>query len=205
MVRARERLGLTVDQFAAELGITPHVLEAWERGTLAVPRRLAQIVAYRLGLADREAALAESGLPECGWFRAWENAEIPPARGAWESHMHAGRRHAALCPICQARDNFLRERFPPLPAPPVPRWFELLRAFSVWLRRWPEWARPAIVGALLLGGLTLGRVLLALPTLARDPSAISAGLANILVGAAAGAAGGAIYGALRRVVVRPPR
>lgn len=204
MAGLRARLGLTVDQFAAELGVTPHVLEAWERGSLGIPRRHAQIIAYRMALADREAALAASGLAECGWFRQWEDAEVPSSRGAWERHVADGRRHTSFCPVCQARETFLREHFPPLPALPVPRWFELLRGFSSWLRRWPDWARPPIVGALLVGGFTLVRVLLALPALARDGT-VATGLSSILVAAAAGGAGGALFVLLRRLAPRQSR
>jgi DNA-binding transcriptional regulator YiaG len=38
-VAARKTLGLTQEALAAELGLTPSVIAAWEVGTVRIPRR----------------------------------------------------------------------------------------------------------------------------------------------------------------------
>lgn len=202
LVRARELLGLTVDQLAAELGVTPHVFEAWERGALTVPPRYRQVIAYRVAIAERDAALAASGLPECPWFSEWERTEVPAARSAWARHMQLARQHAAFCPTCRAREQFLHDRFPPLPTPPVPHWVVLVRRFNAWLQHYPDWLRPAIVGALALGGLTLVRVIFSARELVRGGDALLGGATAVAFGTVAGAVAGAVYGVLRRLVTR---
>lgn len=202
LARARELLGLTVDQLAAELGVTPHVFAAWERGALTVPPRYRQAIAYRVAIAERDAALAVSGLRECPWFSEWERIEVPASRAAWARHMQLARQHAAYCPTCRAREQYLRERFPPLPTPPAPHWVVLVRRFNGWLRRYPDWLRPAIVGAIALGGLTLVRVIFSARELMRGGDSLLGGATAIAFATLAGAVAGAVYGVLRRLVTR---
>src|SRR5689334_1281184 len=104
LASARARLGASSDQLAAELGITPHVYEAWERGRLRMPPRYDRILRFRLALADREAALVASGLPDCAWMREWRDGALQG--GSFAKHLEAGRRHASQCAVCQARERF---------------------------------------------------------------------------------------------------
>jgi DNA-binding XRE family transcriptional regulator len=198
LAAARATLGLSVDQMASELGVTPHVVEAWESGRLAVPRKHAQHLAYRLAVAERERALAASGLAECAWLTAWEAAEVPHDRRLWEKHMLEGQKHLASCAVCNAREQYLRERFGPLPVPPMPAWVGVVQRVSAWLERRPVWARPAIVGATLVAAMTLVRVLLSLPLIIREPRNVVPALEALLFGAAIGGAVGAIVGVIRR-------
>src|SRR5215204_5283589 len=98
---ARERLGLDVGTLAAELGVTPHVVGAWEAGAVAVPKAYAGELAWRVAAAEREGALAASGLPECPTVRELELAlETHPPRGQKEQlkNMEALLKHAEQCP-----------------------------------------------------------------------------------------------------------
>src|SRR5687767_10103595 len=80
LVTIRERLRLSVDQLAAELGITPHIVEAWERGSLAIPKDTALQLRWRTALEERQALIAASGLPECPTAVALED-ELDRAKG----------------------------------------------------------------------------------------------------------------------------
>ena len=199
LASARTRLGVTSDQLAAELGVTPHVYEAWERGSLRMPVRYGRILTFRLALADREAALDASGLPDCAWMREWRDG--PLQGGSFSKHIEAGRRHAAQCSICQARERFVREQLPPLPEPPMPGWLTLARRGARWLSGWPEWARPAVIGAAAAFAFSLLRVLFELPILVdQGGSSLLLATAGIWAATAAGAVAGLLYSGARRVL-----
>jgi DNA-binding XRE family transcriptional regulator len=198
LVTARARLGSTSDQLAAELGVTPHVYEAWERGSLRMPARYDRILAFRLALADREAALEASGLPDCSWMQKWRDGALEG--GSFSKHIATGRQHAAQCPTCQARERFVREHLPPLPEPPLPAWLVVVRRGAKWLSVRPEWARPAIVGAAAALGFSLLRVLFSLPVLVHDRNALLMAFAGVWVATAAGAVAGLLYSGVKRLV-----
>lgn len=193
LAAARALLGVTPEQLAAELGVTPHVFEAWEAGTLAMPKRYAQRMAYKLAVVERERALAESGLEECAWLREWDAAAVPQDRQGFARHLAAARQHLDSCPICRARETFLRERFEPLPAPPMPRWLGVMQRIALWLEARPVWLRSMIVGASLLGIMMIVRVLLAMGTVVEDTRTAAMGLAAIVLASVAGAIGGLVY------------
>ncbi|HEX6536277.1 MAG TPA: hypothetical protein VF041_16925 [Gemmatimonadaceae bacterium] len=190
----REQLGATTEDLAAELALTPHVVRAWEEGRVRVPPRHAQLLRWRAAVAERQRALAESGLPQCGWVARWA-AGPAPGRAAQQALMA----HAAVCPTCVSRARYIDEHFPPLPPRPLGA---PARALA-WLLRRPAWMRPVIIGAALVGTVVTLRVL---------PLATSAGgggalrmAAIVLLGAAAGAYVGAVGGLAFTIARRPLR
>jgi len=198
LAAARTQLGVTSDQLAAELGVTPHVIEAWERGTLRMPVRYDRILAFRLALANREAALDASGLPDCAWMREWRDG--PLQGGSFAKHIEVGRRHAAQCSTCQARERFVRENLPPLPEPPMPGWLSVVRRGARWLSAKPEWARPAVIGGAAAFAFSLLRVLFDLPLLMNEGRSLLLATAGIWVATAAGAVAGLVYSGARRLM-----
>lgn len=197
VIAARRTLGLTPDALAAELGLTPAVVAAWEAGAVAVPRRFARDLAWRLAAAEREAALAASGLPECAWVGAWASAPAASAAKAQLARLEALQAHAAACPECRAREAYVADRFPAMPAPPVAGWVAALGWVSERVDRLPPWLRPAANGALLFLALTAVRVLLGLPRLAAAPNGWLVALQALAAGAAIGAVLGSVVGAVR--------
>jgi hypothetical protein len=198
LVAARTRLDRTPDQLAAELGIPPHAYAACEAGRATLPPRHAQQLAFRLGVLDREEALAASGLPACPWMERWSAEPPPSTRAALEAHVARAESHAVSCTTCRARDAFVAERFPPLEGPPLPRWARALNAFGGWVHARPDWLRPAIWGASALAAMTLVRVLFALPLAVREPAVLLAALGALAGAAAMGAFGGLVYALLGR-------
>ena len=116
---ARERLGLSDDALAPELGVPPRVVRAWAAGAVAVPRRYARTLAWRAALAEQDAALAASGLPACEWAASWQAAPLPFGTKRQLAHFESLERHVRACPTCTAREQHARERLPPLPEPPL--------------------------------------------------------------------------------------
>src|SRR5687767_9091358 len=156
--RARALLGLSPGELAAEIGLTEPVVRAWENGSLRIPQQYAIQIVWRAAVAERQAALASSGLPECTWVNRWMEA-APPGGGATQrEHLDSLRRHAAVCPHCTARARFVEQNFPPMPDLPVPPALRALRAAGTMLRRFPGWLRAAVVGAVAVGALTIVRV-----------------------------------------------
>lgn len=205
VVAARRALRLSPDALAAELGLTPAVVTAWEAGTLAVPRRYARELAWRAAAAERQAALAASGLPECRWVADWEAAETAAPAGdvkAGLARLEALNAHAAACPTCGAREAYVAERFPPMPEPPVAEWAGAIGWVSERVGRLPAWLRPVATGALVVLALTALRVLLGLPRLMAAPGGWLVGLQALATGAGVGAALGAVYGAYQHLRAR---
>jgi hypothetical protein len=101
--------------------------------------------------------------------------------------------HAATCAICQAREDYLRARLPPLPPPPLPPFAEVLVRFNTLVRRLPLWARPAAYGAAIVGAIVFVRFLLTLLAVGFSMPLLAAALFALLTGAYAGAVGGIAY------------
>jgi hypothetical protein len=163
LTRARAVLGLSPAELAAEIGQTEPVVRAWEDGSLRIPRQYAIQIVWRAAVAERQAALASSGLPECTWVARW--MEMTPAAGLTQREQVAAlRRHAATCPQCTARARFIEQNFPPMPDLPVPAPLRVLRAVGKALQRLPRWLRATVVGAIAfalftffqLAGMTMG-------------------------------------------------
>ncbi|MGQ0713972.1 MAG: helix-turn-helix domain-containing protein [Gemmatimonadaceae bacterium] len=193
LARARSLLGLSPGELAAEIGLTEHVVRAWEEGSLRIPRQYALQIAFRAAIAERQAALATSGLPECGWVARWMHG-APQGPGE-RQHFEALRRHAATCPDCTARARFIEHNFPPMPDLPVPAVVKAARTAANWLEKRPPWLGAAAVGAVALGVFTVLRV----GGMAVNGEAPSAGGALLLIireivrGAVLGAAAGLTY------------
>jgi hypothetical protein len=137
----RERLGLSPEGLAAELNLTPGVIVAWEAGRIAPSRRAERWLVWRTAMLDRDEALAAAGLPECGALRqiVAETRDAPASRRG-----DAVLAHMGSCATCLARKQYLEQRFPPMPQPPLPIPLMVLvwghRAFSgarQWLRTRP--------------------------------------------------------------------
>jgi hypothetical protein len=156
LARARALLGLSPAELAAEMGLTEHVVRAWEDGSLRIPREYALQIAFRAAIAERQAALASSGLPECAWVARW--MESTPRGPGERSHFEALRRHAATCSACTARARFIETNFPPMPELPVPAPVRAMRAAGKWLEKRPPWLRAVVVGAAVTGVFTLLRL-----------------------------------------------
>ena len=202
---ARETIGLTPEQLAAELGVAPRTYAAWESGTAAIPARHARDVAYRAAITEREDALNASGLPECEWVAAWHEAPQPRKTEEQLARFEALSAHMKSCPQCIAREQFVTERFGPLPEPPMPAWMRLTGRLGDAVDKLPAWARPAIWGALVVGGMTALRMLVAVRSLVQDPSRALLMLGVLAAAMAAGAVGGLVYSFAGRPLRHIPR
>lgn len=200
LTRARALLGVSRDELAAEMGLTEPIVRAWEEGSLRIPRQYAVQIAWRAAVAERQAALASSGLPDCTWVTKWMDA-APASGTAQRDHLELLRRHAAVCPVCTARARFIESNFPPMPDPPLPAPVRMLRAAHAALQRLPRWLRPTVVGSVAFGAFSLVR----LATLIASGEAPSISGALLLI--AAGFLGGAYLGAVAGIaygIVRDP-
>ena len=123
LTRARALLGMSTGELAAEIGLTEPVVRAWEEGSLRIPREYAMQIVWRAAVAERQAALASSGLPECTWVARWMDAA--PTQGGQAqrdvlhhragddraiavldggSHREVGVRHVRVLPgVCDTR------------------------------------------------------------------------------------------------------
>jgi hypothetical protein len=198
LTRARALLGLSPGELAAEMGLTEPVVRAWEDGSLRIPQEYAIQIVWRAAVAERQAALVSSGLPECTWVARWMDL-APPHGPAQREHLDALRRHAAVCPQCTARARFIEQNFPPMPDLPVPTPLRVLRVAGKWLKRLPQWLRAAVVGAVAVGIFTILRVA-GMAVAGEGPSPLSALLlvaGSIVGGAYLGAVAGITYAIVR--------
>ena len=196
LVAARKALGLTDIDLALELSVTPDVVRAWETGSSRIPRRRAEHIQWLVAAAERKAALRASGLPECEWIRAQNERPLPSNADAIHERIQAVKAHALTCPVCKARERYIEKHFGPMPAFPQPGW---IRIFG-WFERVPAWARPAVVGALVLGAIVSVRILFALPVLFSSPGVLGGALLAVGAAAGAGAFGGIAFSLTRPVL-----
>lgn len=193
---ARKILARTDDQLAADLDVTPDVVRAWADGRARVPKRHARLIQYSVAAEERQSALRASGLPECEWMRKKDEELEKLGDDDLLEVAKEMKEHSKTCPMCVARARFLDEHFGPMPALPAPPW---LRIFGL-IAAIPSWARPAAIGAIALGAITMLRILAALPLLLSNPAKVGEALVAVLAAACAGAAGGAIYSLARPVL-----
>jgi transcriptional regulator with XRE-family HTH domain len=149
LIATRVRLGLTPDAMAAELNLTPAVVNAWERGRIKPTGRVVQWLTWRAGMLDRDAALAASGLPECSDLHALHarsstEDESPRERRA---RMDAVLAHLGQCPACIARRHYIEERFPPMPRPPMATSVRILVWVFDRMTRARAWVRKKFAGS----------------------------------------------------------
>lgn len=199
LARARAMLGLSPGELAAEIGMTEPVVRAWEDGSLRIPHQYAIQIVWRAAVAERQAALASSGLPECAWVTRWMDAAPPQGGPAQRAHFEALRRHAAVCPHCTARARFVEQNFPPMPDLPVPPAVRALRTIGTALKRLPQWLRATVVGSVAVGVLTIVRMA-GMAVAGEGPSPLDALVlivGSFFVGAYLGAVAGITYGIVR--------
>ena len=189
---ARGKLGWSDEKLAAELGVSPKAVRGWADGSLRIPKHEAQSVAWHAALVERQAALQAAGIPECDWVKAWEAEPLPKRTEDLEPHFKRVETHADQCPICQERERFLRERFPPMPELPVTGLPGVMLGWQRWLSRFPEWTHPVFNGAAIVAALVAMRIVVMVP---RGVSWIM--LVALVGGALFGAIGGLAYSALR--------
>ena len=185
----RARLGQSDEQLASNLGVTPHQVQQWSDGHSAVPIRFAQHIEWLSAGVERENALRDSGLPECDWMQAHIAEPYPDDPDLALRQLESGNVHVETCQVCAAREQFITERFGPMPPLPQHGWS---RVFN-WIERVPSWARPAAIGAAALGLLVSVRIVFALPLLLSAPLRFAEALLAVVAAAGAGAAGGFAY------------
>lgn len=206
-VRAlREIRGLSVDQFAADLGVGAGEVRGWEAGTLRVPRDEGAWIRYLLAVHARNQAAEAHGIRDCAWMvaqdPAFASARAREDRRALRRLGEAAVRHAAECPDCQRVRAWLDAQ-PPLPPVPGPRGFTgQVFAFLEWTQRLPRWMRPAVYGATFFGGITFLRLVGVLLMRGGPGDAAIDTLLGLLVGGAMGAAAGLAWTAVHRPLRR---
>jgi transcriptional regulator with XRE-family HTH domain len=168
----RAALGLSADQLAAELGLTPAVVDAWERDVMPVPRYERDWLVYHVARRDQAAALAESGLAECGWLEGWEAADLARTTAPSSDHLASLTLHLESCPTCDARLKFVESRFGSPPAVPVRDGQRVFRTVMERIARLPAWAHNPIFFAAAFLAFTLIKGLLSIPRMRANPESI---------------------------------
>ncbi len=197
LVDVRTRLGLSVGSVATQFNVTPAVVQAWESGSLAIPAHVGKTLAFRAGAHERTEALRHSGLPECAVVAGLHAKLQARGAGATTAELSAIAGHSTTCAVCQAREKYIADRFPPLPAPPAHGLQGAIQAVITRVQRLPAWSRPMAYGGIIVGGFTGLRG--SFMMLVHGPSwrALAViGLA-ILAGMYLGAVGGVAYALVR--------
>jgi hypothetical protein len=195
IVRRRDAIGLSLDDFAFRLHEHPEQVRAWEGIRSPIPRSLARRLDWVLALAEREAAIRAAGIPPCPVVQELTSTPMPKRTpetlSALAAKLHT---HAATCPVCQQRQA-VWDAQPPLPPPPLPPFMALLASIHAHAEGLPSYLRPAIWGALGFGALTLFRaaILLGATRGAGLPQAAMAVGLGVAIGAYGGAAWGLAY------------
>jgi hypothetical protein len=197
LVDVRTRLGLSVGSVATQFNVTPAVVEAWESGSLSIPARVGEALAYRAATHERAEALRQSGLPECAVITDLRAKLQARGAGATVADVRAITAHSATCAVCQGREKYIADRFPPLVPPPAQGLQGAIQAVIIRVQRLPAWSRPMAYGGIIVGVFAGLRG--ALMMLVHGPSwrgLAVIGLA-ILAGMYLGAVGGATYTLVR--------
>ena len=176
-----ERLGLSAEQLAADANVTPHVVAAWQRGTLKVSHDIAQQLRWRVAIIERQAVLAASGLAECSVAEALDQAAVGRKGEALVEAWDRLKEHGDSCPACRARAEYVELHGPPLPELPMPWWARLFIAINALIDRLPAGLRPpdGVHGKGRRMGLWMGfafsalAIVIVLVTLARGGGASS--------------------------------
>jgi Flp pilus assembly protein TadD len=191
---ARARAGVSVDELAAMMDVPPAQVLAWERGG-RVPREQARLASFALhGLAAGK-LLEASGLPECAWVKA--RPDPPDVHDpAFDAYAREYLAHDRACPVCQAREAFVREH---VGAPPgLGGGIGSLMARADGLSEpWRSVAGGAGAALLLNGiGIVIG---LGAGAVSGHLEAVWIALAVLVVSVAGGGAAGLVHLATRRL------
>lgn len=201
MGQRRVALGLSLEDVAGYVGEHPEDLERYETIAGELPRGLGQRAEFALAAADRRQQVEAEGLI-CSEVRALERDAPRLEAREIRARLVRLRAHEKTCDVCRRRAAF-EAALPPLPARPLPAHLRLLRGIARGVAKLPHWARPAAVGALLVGVLALARGALALLGGAEPTwSLIVIVFEGLGIGAYGGMVGGAAY-ALVRTPTRP--
>lgn len=163
----RTELGLSTDDVAQRLGVTPALVQKWEDGRVAIAQRFEDALPFVSYSVRAKALLETSGLPLCPVAAAFEQREADAEASAEESSnaLRDYMQHTKHCPVCQARERYVVERLGPMPRPQLlGPWYA--RAFGVTaakIMQLPDWLQPAAWGAVILFALTAVRVVFILP------------------------------------------
>jgi len=197
LARARGVLGLSAEQLAVDLHLSEETIHHWEAGRSTVPAVYARHIAWRAALAERDAALAASGLPECDWVGRWQREPAPRKLASRLRRLEKLQQHRQTCVTCQTRQRYVDERFPPLPDPPLSPGLQAVRNISKVIERLPQAARPVAIGALVGISLVLLRWVFLLVRAGPTRQVFTLGGRALLAGALAGAMGGIAYSVVR--------
>lgn len=199
LIQARAWLGLSTDTLAADLGLPPAIVAAWETDRDKIPVHIATDLRWRAAAAERLSALAASGLSECEWVQVLEAQPVPTKLDARTAQLEQLVAHENACLVCRARKQFITDHFPPMP----PRPMSLSMRATVWVfsraEQLPRWAQPAVPMALAFGGYSLIRIALLLPQIVARPLLALIAIGGLAASMAIGGALGVAYGLFRLV------
>lgn len=196
-VQARAKLGLAPDLLAADLGLPPGIIAAWESGRDRIPAHIARDLRWRAAVAERQRALVDSGLRECEWMVALEAQPQPTKLKARAARLEEMLAHEKSCPICLEREAFIAERFPPMPPPPIGAEMRALGWVFRQAERLPRWAQPSVPTAMAFGAYSLFRIVFLLPRMVAQPRLALVAVAGLAASIGIGGALGAAYGIFR--------
>lgn len=197
LVHARATLGYSRNNLAADLGLPPAVVTAWETGRDRVPRHVAKDLRWRAALIERQNLIDASGLPPCAWLDAFDARPLPAAKDARTKQLQEMNDHRESCPTCLALETFAEEQCPPLPPPPIPLWLHAVLWVGRRKKRLPVWAQPALSVALVFGGYSVFRTVLWLPEIVAQPRLALMALEGTTLSLSIGAGIGLLYGSVR--------
>lgn len=198
----RNKLGLAARDLAADLGLTPDIVEAWENGTVRVPSRIARELRWREALLDRKKALERYDLRECEWVIAWQRERAPDGAKARAAHLERVIEHQKSCHNCLMREAYATEWFGEMPARPTAWWMSALTWMAARVERWPRWAQPAAWFGLSFGMYSLLRLAFMMRSIMAQPRLILSALAGLTVSVSIGVAVGLAYGGVRTLRTR---
>ena len=192
---------LTADELGQRVNRHQDEVSGWLASERPLPKSLTRELDWHLAVYAREQQMRESGLPTCDWVQRHEQAPAPDIEKL-EKRLIELEAHAKTCAICQEREAYA-ETLPALPPMPMAPHLRLLGRLAEAVSRLPQWARPAAVGALLVGALTLFRAIL-MTVLQRAPVTLELVL-TILAAIGLGAYGGLVGGVAYSLVRNPTR
>jgi transcriptional regulator with XRE-family HTH domain len=202
----REQLGISDDELATELDVTPRLIQKWRDGRVAIGERFAlalQSLAFR---KRSDALLATSGLSACPVVED-TSARVRTGEKLSTNDLLNLDRHMRTCAVCKARERHVAQHLGPAPAPPRSVTGRIYMRVAGRIGLLPEWARPAAGGAIILFAFVAARDIFALPFLILRGAPVGQWLPMVLVPFAAalgGAAGGFGYSFLGKPL-RPIR